>query len=67
MPELSLKEQKRLFNYSNVVANNKEKYIVFNLNSPNLMKEYFDKEEQNIQNRARLRVKHLDYKIVKEI
>lgn len=57
MPELSLKEQKMLFNYLNVVANNKEKYIVFDLSSQNSMKEYFDKEEQSIQNRARLRVK----------
>lgn len=33
MSELSLKEQRMLFNYSNAVANNKEKYIAFDLSS----------------------------------
>lgn len=59
MPELTLKEQKLLSTYSNAVANNKEKYIALDLSNPNSMKEYFDKEEQKIQNKARLRIKNL--------
>lgn len=59
MPELTLKEQKQLFTYSNAVANDKQKYIALDLNNPNSMKDYFDKEEEKIQNKARLRIKNL--------
>lgn len=59
MPELTLKEQQQLSSYSMIVASDKQKYIAFDLSNPNLTKEYFEKEEQKIQNRARLRVKNL--------
>ena len=52
MPELTLKEQKQLFTYSNAVASDKQKYIALDLNNPNSMKDYFDKEEEKIQNKA---------------
>lgn len=59
MPELTEKEQRQLFRYSTVVANDKEKYIALDLTNPNAMKEYFDKEEKKIQSKVRLRVKQL--------
>lgn len=49
MPELTEREQQQLFKYSTAVATDKEKY--------NAMKEYFEKEEKNTQNKVRLRVK----------
>lgn len=59
MPELTLKEQNELLRYSTAVATDKQKYIALDLNNPNAMKDYFDKEEEKIQNKARLRIKNL--------
>lgn len=59
MPELTLKEQKQLFTYSNAVANDKQKYIAVDLNNPNAMKNYLEKEEQKIQSKVRIRIKNL--------
>ncbi len=59
MPTLSPKEQKRLMEYSNSVANNKQKYIALDLNNPDSIMEYFSKEEKKIQSKVRLRVKNL--------
>lgn len=62
MPELSEQEQRHLFNYSNAVANDKQKYIAIDVNNPKSMKDYFDKEEKKIQSKVRLRVKDLRLK-----
>lgn len=59
MPELTMKEQQQLFRYSMAVANDKAKYIALDLSNPNTMKEYFDKEEEKLQSKVRLRVKQL--------
>lgn len=59
MPELTPKEQKQLFNYSNLVAKDKQKYIVLDLDNPNSIGDYFEKEQEKIQNVARLRIKNL--------
>ena len=59
MPTLSLKEQKQLTQYSNAVANDKQKYIALDLTNSNAMKEYFENEEKKIQSKIRLRVKNL--------
>lgn len=59
MPELTIKEQQQLLRYSTAVANDKEKYIALDINNPNAMKDYFDKEEFKIQSKVRLRVKQL--------
>lgn len=59
MPELTDKEQQQLLRYGAAVANDKEKYITLDINNPNAMKDYFDKEELKIQSKVRLRVKQL--------
>ena len=59
MPELTQKEKQQLFRYSTAVANDKQKYIVIDVNNPSAMKKYFDNEQEKIQSRVRLRVKQL--------
>lgn len=59
MPELTANEQRQLIAYSTAVANDKQKYITLDLKNPNSMKDYFEKEEQKLQNKIRLRIKNL--------
>lgn len=59
MPELSNEERRKLFQYSNAVLNDKEKYIALDLRNPNAIKDYLAKEELKAQSRVRLRVKNL--------
>ncbi len=59
MPELSIEERRKLYQYSNAVLNDKQKYIALDLNNPNAMKEYLEQEELKAQSRVRLRVKNL--------